>query len=142
MAADSDCIFCQIAAGDVPSVQVARSDHAVAFMDIGPIADGHTLVIPRKHYATVTEMPADEVAALFELVGRVAPAVQQVAGAEGLNLLQNNGRCAGQLVGHVHVHLIPRHPGDGLQRPWPAKDADREELKQLGQAIAEAVTGQ
>jgi histidine triad (HIT) family protein len=136
MAADPQCVFCKIVAGRIPSVKVAESDVAYAFMDIGPIAAGHTLVIPREHYVGVEDVPPAVAAGVFELAARVAPALMRAVGAEGMNILQNHGRCAGQVVMHMHVHLIPRRTGDGLQRPWPAQQADPAELKRIAEKVA------
>lgn len=132
---DPDCIFCSIVAGRVPSTSIAKSPQAYAFLDIEPIAAGHTLVVPRHHYETLMDMPSQEVAALYELAARVAPALQKAVGAEGLNVLQNNGRCAGQLVAHAHVHLVPRKRGDGIAWSWPATSSDPEELKRLAEKV-------
>jgi histidine triad (HIT) family protein len=81
-------------------------------------------VVPKKHYEAITEMPADEAAALFKPIPGLAAAVKAALKAEALNVLQNNGRAAGQAVDHLHVHLIPRWAGDGLGFRWPAKQAD------------------
>jgi len=140
MSCDPDCVFCKIVSGQLPSTKVAESPSAYAFMDIGPIARGHTLVIPRRHYVTLMDMPPDEVAALYDLAARVAPAVKAAVGCDGLNVLQNNGRTAGQVVMHVHVHLIPRWADDGLKWPWPARKADPAELKALAAQIASGVS--
>ncbi len=135
MARDPDCVFCKIVAGEIPSAKVAESDRAYAFMDVGPIAVGHTLVVPRDHYETIMDMPLEAVSAVYELAARIAPAVRKAVEAEGLNVLQNNGCVAGQVVPHVHVHLIPRAAGDGLHWPWPARKADPEELERLARKI-------
>ncbi|MBN2582874.1 MAG: HIT family protein [Planctomycetes bacterium] len=136
MAADPQCIFCKIVAGEIPSARVAESDTAYAFMDIGPIATGHTLVVPKDHYVGVEDAPPEVVAAVHELASRIAPALKQAVGAEGLNVLQNNGHCAGQVVMHLHVHLIPRWGTDGLDWPWPSKQADPAELKRIAGKVA------
>ncbi len=135
MAKDADCVFCRIAAGEIPSTMVAESDLAYAFMDISPISKGHTLAIPRDHYVTLDDMPAEVAAAVHELAARIGPVLQKAVAAEGLNVLQNNGRVAGQVVMHVHVHLIPRWSDDGLKWPWPAKEADPAALKQIADSV-------
>ena len=131
----SDCIFCKIAAGDIPSTRVFEDGRCLAFMDIGPISPGHTLLIPKAHYEMIHQMPADEAAHLASHIPALAAAVRKAVGAEGINILQNNGRCSGQEVFHVHVHLIPRWPGDGLGFRWPAKKADPEVLKEQAEAV-------
>lgn len=120
----ADCIFCKIVAGQIPCTKVYEDAACLAFMDINPISPGHTLVVPKRHYEAITEMSADEAAALFRPIPSLAAAVKEAIGAEALNVLQNNGRAAGQAVDHLHVHLIPRWAGDGLGFRWPAKSAD------------------
>jgi histidine triad (HIT) family protein len=120
----ADCIFCKIVAGQIPCTKVYEDAACLAFMDINPISPGHTLVVPRRHYEAISEMSADEAAALFRPIPSLAAAVKEALGAEALNVLQNNGRAAGQAVDHLHVHLIPRWAGDGLGFRWPAKQAD------------------
>ena len=137
----SDCIFCRIVAGEIPCTKVYEDDLCLAFMDIGPLADGHTLLIPKKHYEFLYEMPPDEVAHLARRLPAMAKAVQEAMGAEGLNVLQNNGRVSGQAVPHVHFHFIPRVEGDGLGYRWPAKEADFDALKQQAEAIRAKLNG-
>jgi histidine triad (HIT) family protein len=135
----ADCIFCKIISGQIPCTKVYEDEVCLAFMDIGPIAPGHTLIVPKKHYEAITEMPADEVAALFRPVSALAAAVQSALEAPGLNVLQNNGRVAGQAVDHLHIHLIPRRADDGLGYRWPAKKADMDVLKAQAEAIKKRV---
>jgi len=135
MPSDPDCLFCKIAAGSVPSARIAESPQALAFLDVGPIATGHALVIPRDHYEALMDMPEDRLAAVYCLAARVAAALTRALGADGVNVLQNNGRCAGQVVRHVHVHVIPRSEGDGIDWPWPATKADADALDALARRI-------
>ena len=130
-AQNTDCIFCKIVAGDIPAARIYQDDHVLAFVDINPLADGHVLVIPKRHYVTMDQMPPDEAAALARCLPRLAKAVQSAAGADGLNILQNNGSVAGQVVMHLHVHLIPRVPGDGLGYRWPAQQYPPGRLQQV-----------
>ncbi|HET6441615.1 MAG TPA: HIT family protein [Phycisphaerae bacterium] len=131
----ADCVFCKIVAGEIPCTKVFEDGLCLAFLDIGPISPGHTLLIPKAHYETIHQMPADEAAHLARHIPSLAAAVQKAVRAEGINVLQNNGACSGQEVFHVHVHLIPRWPEDGLGFRWPAKQADPEVLKQQAEAI-------
>ncbi|MCX5673660.1 MAG: HIT family protein [Planctomycetota bacterium] len=131
----ADCIFCKIIAGQIPCTKVYEDAMCLVFMDINPISPGHTLVVPKKHYEAITEMPADEAAALFKPIPALAAAVKAVLKAAALNVLQNNGRAAGQAVDHLHVHLIPRWSGDGLGFRWPAKKADFAVLAKQAEAI-------
>jgi histidine triad (HIT) family protein len=116
----SDCIFCKIIAGEIPATKILETDSAVAFMDIGPLAEGHVLLIPTGHYETLDQMPADEAAEMARHLPALVRAVQAVTGCEGVNVLQNNGPVAHQVVMHVHVHIIPRDVGDAFDFNWPA----------------------
>ncbi len=115
-----DCIFCKIAAGTIPSGMVCQTDDTFAFLDIGPISEGHTLVIPKRHYERMEDCPPEVLASIGSVLGRVAKAVVEATGADGYNVLCNRGRAAGQLVDHVHFHIIPRKTGDGVFHRWPA----------------------
>jgi histidine triad (HIT) family protein len=131
----AECVFCRIVAGEIPCTKVFEDGLCLAFLDIGPISPGHTLLIPKAHYETIHQMPADEAAHLARHIPLLAAAVQKAVRAEGINVLQNNGLCSGQEVFHVHVHLIPRWPEDGLGFRWPAKQADPEVLKEQAEAV-------
>ncbi len=109
-----DCIFCAIAAGRAPAEILCQEEAALAFLDVQPAAPGHTLVIPRVHWQAIWEIDEETGAVLMELVARVGRALRQALQPDGLAVLQNNGRAAGQVVPHLHVHLIPRWYGDGL----------------------------
>jgi histidine triad (HIT) family protein len=116
----SDCIFCRIAAGQIPSHKVYETPEVFAFLDIGPVSDGHTLVIPKKHYERMEDCPPELLSAIAAVLGRVAGAVVKGMNAEGYNVLCNRGRVAGQVVEHVHFHVIPRKQGDGVFNRWPS----------------------
>jgi histidine triad (HIT) family protein len=117
----TDCIFCKITRGEIPCAKIYETDLALSFLDIGPINAGHALVIPKKHYTSIFDIPEEELTACMLVVKKIAAAVYKTSGAAGLNLLQNNFRAAGQLVEHVHFHLIPRHEQDGFMSSWPGK---------------------
>jgi len=134
----SDCIFCRIVAGDIPSAKVYEDENCLAFMDINPLAEGHTLLVPKKHAETIYDMSPEAVASLTALLPRLARAVRKAANAEGLNILQNNGACSGQAVMHVHFHLIPRVPGDGLGYRWNAGKYQEGRLEQLQSRVRKA----
>ena len=120
MSADPTCVFCKIVAGQIPSLAVQDDADTLAFLDINPLGEGHLLVIPKAHYAHIDEMPPAAVAAVTAHLPRLAKAVMAATGAEGYNILQNNGEVAGQAVGHVHFHIIPRTAADGLGYRWNA----------------------
>ena len=131
----AETIFSKIIAGQVPCQRVFESEHVLAFLDINPLAEGHTLVIPKRAVARLEELPADEAAELGRSLGEVARRVLRVTGAPGYNVLQNNGTAAGQEVAHVHFHIIPRHPGDGLGYRWHPKPAAPEALAELARRM-------
>ncbi|MFP4143651.1 MAG: HIT family protein [Phycisphaeraceae bacterium] len=131
-----ECIFCKIAAGEIPSYKVYEDDDVLAFLDVGPLCDGHTLVIPKAHYATLDEMPGELVAACTRMMPQLGKAIQQATGAGAWNLLQNNGRLAHQEVGHVHFHLIPKTENAGLGITWPSQELSRDVAGELQQKIA------
>ncbi|MFO0974348.1 MAG: HIT domain-containing protein [Phycisphaerae bacterium] len=120
MPADPACVFCKIIAGQIPALRVLDDEAVVAFLDVGPLAPGHTLLVPREHHARLADLPAAAAAAVGAHLPRLAGAILKATGATGLNLLQNSGRVAGQVVEHVHFHLIPRRENDGLGFRWNA----------------------
>ena len=124
-----DCVFCKIIAGQIPAAKVYEDDRAVAFLDINPINPGHTLVVPKAHYADLLSTPPDLAAHLMTVVQRVAAAVRAAVGGQDFNLGLNHGAGAGQSVGHVHLHIMPRRPGDGHTlfggKPYPAGEMEK-----------------
>jgi histidine triad (HIT) family protein len=129
MKRDPDCIFCKIVAGEVPSQKVLETDEVFAFLDIAPVKPGHVLVIPKEHFATLLEMDASKAAPLHRAVRKLAAAAMEATGAQGFNLQVNTHKAAGQLVPHVHYHIIPRHEDDGLSL-WSQSPYDNEEAMQ------------
>ena len=108
----NDCIFCKIVKGEVPADKVYEDDNTFAFLDINPTTAGHTLVIPKNHSETIMDMKKEDLDKLIETVQKVSIALEKYS--EGVNLLQNNHEVAGQIVPHVHFHVIPRKAGDGV----------------------------
>jgi len=133
--AESECIFCKIVAGEIPAVKILEDDACIAFMDIGPLAEGHVLLIPKIHCVTVGDMSAAEASAVLKHLPALARAVQVATGCEGINILQNNGKVAHQVVMHVHFHIIPRNTGDAFNFNWPAGTYSADRLEQLARAI-------
>ena len=132
----SDCIFCKIVAGEIPSARVYEDETKLAFMDIGPVQPGHALLIPKKHYERFTDLPDDVAADLARVLPRLARAVVRAADADGFNIFQTNGACSGQVVPHVHVHVIPRRDDDGYSFHWKAGTYAEGELEQWREKIA------
>lgn len=108
-----DCIFCKIVRGDVSARVIKQNERAMAFLDAFPLAAGHTLIIPKTHYVKVQEMSSDDSVAVFALAHEILKKIESASGTSASLLAVHNGREAGQEVPHVHVHIIPRKPGDG-----------------------------
>ena len=123
----ADCIFCRIVAGAIPARKVLETGDCIAFLDVAPLAPGHTLLVPTTHYPSLDAMPADAAAAFMRHLPALGKAIVDATAAEGFNVLLNNGSAAGQVVMHVHSHIIPRRRGDGLGYRWePGRLADAE----------------
>ena len=120
MMSESPCVFCQIIRGEAPASIVYEDEQVVAFLSNRPVNVGHTLVVPKKHYVNVYEMSEDDAAHAFKVAKRLAHAVRDAFGAEGIRLVQNNGRDAAQVVMHVHVHVIPMSSQNKFRPPEPA----------------------
>jgi histidine triad (HIT) family protein len=113
-----DCIFCKIIRGELPSSKVFESEKVLAFLDINPVSKGHTLVISKTHYVGFSEIPADLLTEMGKVLQKIGQAAKTRLGSDGFNLLLNNGRAAGQLIDHVHFHLVPRSIEDRVMG-WP-----------------------
>ncbi|MEA2064907.1 MAG: HIT family protein [Patescibacteria group bacterium] len=110
-----DCIFCKIIKGEIPCYKIYEDENVLAFLDIMPVSDGHTLVIPKKHYKNIEEIPENELCDLIKEVKKIGKAIKNSLCAAGYNVNINNGQIAGQVVPHLHFHIIPRKQGDGLK---------------------------
>ncbi|QBG48586.1 HIT family protein [Verrucomicrobia bacterium S94] len=132
----SDCIFCKIVKKEIPATVIWEDEEILVFMDIGPIIKGHALVIPKKHYDPVTETPDDVLAKLHITAKKIAEAQMNGLGADGVNIMQNNGKASGQEVEHIHVHVIPRFENDGHHWNWNAgKYEDLNEMNDLADKL-------
>ena len=110
-----DCLFCRIVAGSVPSHKIYEGEHTFAFLDIRPVNIGHTLVVPKRHSEDIFSIEAADWRAVNEVVRKLAPKVKEATGADGINIIMNNKKQAGQLIDHAHVHIVPRFAGDGFK---------------------------
>lgn len=128
---DSNCLFCRITSHEIPARIVAEDEQAMAFLDINPFERGHTLVVPKYHAATLLEMPEERLARLMPFVQRVAKHLVERLGADGFNLLQNNGRCASQTIDHLHFHIIPRWNSRPINWESPRVAPSAEDLDAL-----------
>ncbi|MFT3721382.1 HIT family protein [Pseudorhodoferax sp.] len=116
------CIFCRLAAGEIPSAKVHEDALTLAFMDIGQANPGHVLVATRRHATTLLDITAEEAGAVMQTARRVALAVRAAFDPPGLTLLQANGSAGDQTVFHFHLHVVPRHDGDGVALSWPRQE--------------------
>jgi histidine triad (HIT) family protein len=131
----SDCVFCRIVAGQIPSTRVFEDEHTLAFMDLGHVNPGHVLVAVKKHADNLYALDDVQAAAVARASTRVARAIREAFKPEGLSVYQANGKAAGQTVFHYHVHLLPRHAGDGMELTWPVKNPLREKLEEYAGKI-------
>jgi histidine triad (HIT) family protein len=134
----TECVFCRIVSGQLPSAKVFENEKIVAFLDIGPIAPGHTLIATKDHFEVLTDLPQPLLQDLFAAVYQVTPAVVKATSAEGYNLLVNNRKCAGQAVPHVHVHLIPRKENDDRKFNWRPGKYEGDEMARMQEQIRAA----
>ncbi len=135
----NDCIFCKIANGEIPSSTIYEDEGFRVILDLGPAAKGHALILPKEHFKDICE--ADEATAgkLFPLAGRIGAAMKNGLGASGFNVVQNNGRSAGQTVFHLHVHVIPRYEDGPEMVSWKPGTAEENDLKQTAEALKKAL---
>ena len=130
-----DCVFCKMVAGEIPVAKVYENETVLAFLDIGPVSDGHTLVIPKQHCRNVHECDPEILAQMGSCLGKIAGAVAEAMDADGYNVLCNNGRAASQVVEHVHFHIIPRRMGDGVFTQWPAYQYGKGQIEDIAEKI-------
>ena len=131
----SDCIFCKIVRKAAPSSVVYEDSQVLAFLDIRPLSEGHTLVIPKTHYETVFDIPEKLLMEVHKSVKQVAFAVKETVKADGISIIQLNGKAAEQDVFHLHVHVVPRFEGKKLSRFTELALADRENLDEVAELI-------
>ena len=129
----NDCVFCAIAAGEIPSFKVYEDDAVLAYLDINPFTKGHTLVIPKKHSTGLLDTDDAVLAAVVARVRKVAARLKEALPCDGFNILQNNGEAAGQTVKHLHFHIVPRCAGESLA--FESRKGDMEELKALAERV-------
>ncbi len=129
----NECVFCAIAAGEIPSFKVYEDELLLAYLDINPFSRGHTLVIPKRHSQGLLDTDEAMLSKIIVRVKRIAAHLVAKLGCDGFNILQNNGEAAGQTVRHVHFHIIPRRAGDPLS--FENKKGDLDELKLLAERI-------
>ena len=136
----SDCIFCKIAAGEIPSATLYEDDDFRVILDLGPATRGHALILPKQHYANLYEIPDELAAKAIQTAKKVTTVMKDALPCDGYNIVQNNGEAAGQTVFHFHIHLIPRYRDDhaGVSwKPGTLTDEDRDTILEAGKALRE-----
>jgi len=125
-----NCLFCKIIAGEIPSYKVYKDENVLAFLDIAPCNPGHTLVIPKKHFQNMEDISEEELTKLILGVKRVGNLIKNKLGYQGYNIMENNDPVAGQIVPHIHWHIIPRQDGDGIEL-WPQSKYEEGEAEEI-----------
>ncbi len=136
---DENCIFCKIANGEIPSATVYEDSEFRVILDMGPASRGHALILPKSHFKDITEADEGTAGKLFPLAARIGGGMKRGLGAEGFNVVQNNGASAGQTVFHLHVHVIPRYKGGPGMVAWNPGKASQEELMETAAQIQRAM---
>jgi len=131
----SDCVFCKIRDGQIPSMRIDEDERTLTFMDINPLSPGHCLVVTKRHVPTLFEADVEDLEAAAATARRVALAIREALKPDGLNLLQANGAAAFQSVPHFHLHLIPRWTGDGKGFDWKVVPGDRARIQATADRI-------
>jgi histidine triad (HIT) family protein len=136
-----DCIFCKIVKGEIPCFKVYEDDRVIAFLDINPIAEGHTLIIPKKHAENLWEIPGEDLSAIHLASQKIIQAIREALNPTGVAVLQLNGRGVNQVVMHYHLHLMPRS-ADSPELPvscWDLKEGDMKAIQETSEKIASAL---
>ncbi len=130
-----DCVFCRIVRKTVPASIIYEDDAVVAFLDIKPLSNGHTLIIPKEHYETIFDIPEELLTQVHKVAKHIAAAVKESTKADGISIIQQNGRAANQDIFHLHVHVIPRLEGHKLPHFNNTVNTSREQLDQVAAQI-------
>lgn len=132
----TDCLFCKIITGEIPSQKVYEDDTTLAFLDIHPVNIGHTLVIPKAHHINLYETPDEILAQMMAVVRKLSVAIKSAVGADGINIEMNNDPVAGQIIFHSHIHIVPRFSGDGFKHWHGARGYNENEDMEIAQKIS------
>jgi len=130
-----DCIFCKIVDGKIPAEKVYEDDKVISFLDIMPANKGHCLIVPKRHAANLMEMDEDDLISTIKAAKKVARALSLSFGNGSFNIVMNNGKEAGQLVNHAHIHIIPRFKKDRLRLSWSHLKYEENEIKEYAEKI-------
>ena len=134
-----ECIFCKIADGKIPALKVYEDETTISFLDIMPANKGHCLVVPKKHYETLLDIPDEDLKNLIIATKKIAKALSLSIGNGDYNIIMNNGKIAGQIVAHAHIHIVPRFKGDRLRIKWSHKKYIGKQMKEIQDKIKKFV---
>ena len=134
----TNCVFCKIIAGQIPSTKVCEDQQTLAFMDIGQVNPGHVLVAVKPHVENIVALDDELAGAVFRTTARVAKAVHAAFAPQGISIYQANGPPAGQTVLHLHIHVVPRWDADGMNLTWPVKNPPRDKIEEYAAKIRAA----
>jgi histidine triad (HIT) family protein len=132
-----DCIFCKIVKGEIPAKKIYEDDHTLAFLDINPANPGHALVVPKKHSEDITHADDKDLNMAIDVVKKIVQQQKERLGAHGVNVIQNNGKQAGQLVAHLHFHVIPRFQGDMVVISYQRTQLSEAQLEEVRKKLSE-----
>ena len=132
---EENCIFCKIAAGDIPSTTLYEDEDFNVILDLGPATKGHALILPKSHFKNLYELPEEHASKAMVLAKKMAVHMTEKLNCDGFNLVQNNNEAAGQTVFHFHLHLIPRYKDDGQKILWNPGKPGEEELQEVQELL-------
>ncbi len=135
----NDCLFCKIVAGEIPAAKVYEDEHSVAFLDIQPNNPGHTLLVPKTHARNILDIKEKTLCGIMPALKKLARAVKEAVGADGLNVAMNNEPAAGQIILHAHIHIIPRFANDGHRHFEKRPYKNEEEMNAVAEKIKKAL---
>lgn len=131
----TDCVFCKIASGQIPSTKIYENSDVMSFLDISPANKGHSLVVTKGHFETILDIPEGVLSSLILSTKKISGAIVKGLNADGFNILMNNKKVSGQLVPHAHFHIIPRFENDGIDFKWPHKKYEENEIGSIQEKI-------
>lgn len=135
----NNCVFCSIIGHEIPSATIYEDEKVIAILDIAPSAKGHTVLIPKNHSKDIFEIPEEDAAHIFTVAKKIAKALKEELNCDGINILQNNGKAAGQTVFHFHVHVIPRYENDTVNLTWTPGEYKEGEMQSLAESLVKKV---
>jgi len=135
--ASEACIFCKIIKGEIPSTKIYEDKEVLSFLDINPANKGHALVIPKKHYETLIDIPEKEIGKIMEAVQKIARMIEKNLKPDGYNILMSNHEAAEQVINHAHIHIIPRYKTDNFKLTWTHKKYEEKEIEAVKKKITQ-----